>query len=124
MVLGLCTWVCPLFLSFFMVVLCLHLISRWMYENVRNWINIGLASVDSSQSATLSELLNVSLSDSFWTQVSLLVRWGGVGVTGIVDLAPSAFLASAHLGRPLISSLLQPLVLASFNAMVLKAIDR
>ena len=47
----------------------------------------------------------------------------GLSWRGIVDLAPSAFLASAHLARPLIYTLLLPIVLARFDATVLKTID-
>jgi len=45
---------------------------------------------------------------------SLPVRWGGIGVHGLEDLAPSAFLVSAHLARPLISTILPPIAMSSF----------
>jgi hypothetical protein len=43
----------------------------------------------------LTSSLNIVLSDQCWTQASLPVRWGGLGVRSAVSLAPSAFLASA-----------------------------
>jgi hypothetical protein len=43
----------------------------------------------------LSVILNVSLSDHQWTQSTLPVRSGGLGIRSAVMLAPSAFLASA-----------------------------
>jgi len=47
-------------------------------------------------------MLKVIFLDVSWSQATLLVRWGGLGVKSIVDLAPSAFLASFCLVRPLI----------------------
>ena len=43
----------------------------------------------------LSKILNVDLDDSQWTQTSLPVQMGGLGVRSASMLAPSAFLASA-----------------------------
>ena len=43
----------------------------------------------------LSKILNVDLNDSQWTQASLLVQMGGLGVRSASMLAPSAFLASS-----------------------------
>jgi hypothetical protein len=43
----------------------------------------------------LSSVLNLKLDDNSWTQASLPVRWGGVGIRRASVLAPSAFLASA-----------------------------
>jgi hypothetical protein len=50
---------------------------------------------DATIRESLSATLNVELSDERWMQASLPVRWGGLGVRGVVLLAPSAFLASA-----------------------------
>ena len=54
----------------------------------------------------LSSMLNLKLEDDAWTQASLPVRWGGVGVRKASSLAPSAFLASASAASPLIKRLL------------------
>ena len=43
----------------------------------------------------LSKILNVDLTDFQWTQASLPVQMGGLGVRSVCTLAPSAFLASA-----------------------------
>ena len=40
-------------------------------------------------------ILNLNLTDSAWTQVSLPVQAGGLGVRSTTQLAPSAYLASA-----------------------------
>ena len=55
---------------------------------------------------SLSVTLNVDLDDDRWRQASLPVRWGGLGVRGVVLLAPSAFLASAASTMELTSALL------------------
>ena len=55
---------------------------------------------------TLSATLNVNLDDVRWRQASLPVRWGGLGVRGVVLLAPSAYLASAASTTELTSILL------------------
>ena len=55
---------------------------------------------------SLSSVLNVDLDDKRWTQASLPVRWGGLGVRGVVLLAPSAYLASAASTTELTSTLL------------------
>jgi len=65
---------------------------------------------DQIQRGTLSETLNISLDDRAWLQASLPVHWGvnTPPVRGIEDLAPSAFLASAYLARPLVLTILPP----------------
>ncbi len=55
---------------------------------------------------SLSATLNVDLNDERWLQASLPVRWGGLGVRGVVLLAPSAYLASAASTTELTSALL------------------
>ena len=55
---------------------------------------------------SLSVVINVDLDDDRWRQASLPVRWGGLGVRGVVLLAPSAYLASAASTAELTSTLL------------------
>ena len=55
----------------------------------------------------LSGVINVSLDDEQWCQASLPVKDGGLGIRSTLQLAPSAFLASASGTRPLVSVLLQ-----------------
>ena len=50
---------------------------------------------DSLLRSLLGAILNVNLSDSAWTQASLPVRAGGLGVRSTTQLAPSAYLALA-----------------------------
>jgi len=50
---------------------------------------------DTVLSDSLSTTLNVVLDDHSWTQASLPVGWGGLGVRGITLLAPFAYLTSA-----------------------------
>jgi len=55
---------------------------------------------------SLSTTLNIDLDDDRWTQASLPVRLGGLGVRSVVSLAPSAYLASAASSKELTTSLL------------------
>ena len=61
---------------------------------------------DEALRASLSSVLNVALDDTQWSQASLPVREGGLGVRSAVHLAPSAFLASANASAPLTSAIL------------------
>ena len=54
----------------------------------------------------LSDHINVRLSDDAWKQASLPVRFGGLGVRSVSDLALPCFLASAHSAYELVSSIL------------------
>jgi Reverse transcriptase (RNA-dependent DNA polymerase) len=61
---------------------------------------------------TLSACLNVSLGATNRLQLSLPVRWGGIGVRSAAFLAPSAFLSSVTAAAPLLQCLLPARVLA------------
>jgi len=54
----------------------------------------------------LSTVLNISFTDDTWTQASLPIRWGGIGVRDISRLSPSAFLSSSHSTAPLVRAIL------------------
>jgi hypothetical protein len=54
----------------------------------------------------LSSILNVSLDDDQWSQASLPVNNGGLEIRRTHQLAPSAFLASAHGVAPIVSNIL------------------
>ena len=55
-----------------------------------------LSTFDDHLITLLSEILNVNMADeSAWTQASLPVKAGGIGVRRATQLAPSAYLASA-----------------------------
>ena len=70
-----------------------------------------LLAYDESLRVSLSSLLNIDLTNTSWTQACLPVRWGGVGVRSALQLAPSAFLASAAGAADLLSVLLPPAIL-------------
>ena len=55
---------------------------------------------------SVSTTLNIDLGDDRWTQASLPVRLGGLGIRSVASLAPSAYLASAASTEKLTSSLL------------------
>ena len=54
----------------------------------------------------MSEIVNVDISGSAWTQASLLVHSGGQGIRSVVQLASSIFLASAAACSDLIHQIL------------------
>ena len=68
-----------------------------------------LSEFDSVLVDALSKITNtpLTLSSPSWLQASLPVKFGGLGIRSAVDIAPSAFLASAHSTAPLVSSILQ-----------------
>ena len=66
-----------------------------------------LGAYDEELRSTLSEVLNICLEDdSSWLQAYLPVGYGGIGVRRAIQLAPSAFLASAAGSFALISRIL------------------
>ena len=54
----------------------------------------------------MGHILNVDLSDHQWSQATLPVKWGGLGIRRTTQVAPSAFLASAAGVETLVSSIL------------------
>ena len=74
---------------------------------------------DSLLRSLLSSILNINLTDSAWSQASLPVRCGGLGVRSATLLAPSAFLASAAGSADLVHDILPPrLQNASYQVQV------
>ena len=67
-----------------------------------------LTSYDEQLCSVVSRICNVHLSttDPAWSQASLPVRSGGLGIRSAVQLAPSAFLASAAAAEELMSQIL------------------
>jgi len=55
---------------------------------------------------TLASLGNLKLDAEAWAQASLPVRFGGIGVRRVEDLAPSAFLSSMLVSASMIQTLL------------------
>ena len=55
----------------------------------------------------LSMITNICLSDSQWSQASLPVKMGGLGIRQTSQIAPSAFLSSVHATKSLQNSILQ-----------------
>lgn len=74
-----------------------------------------LAEFDGILRGGLCRLLNVNLSDVQWSQASLPVHKGGLGVRSACMLAPSAFLASAAATLPLQEAILAPSALSMNN---------
>ena len=67
-----------------------------------------LQEFDSLVRSLLSAILNICLNDSAWTQASLPIRCGGLGVRSATQLAPSAYLASAAGSADLVRQIVPP----------------
>ena len=67
-----------------------------------------LQEFDKLQCSILSDISNATIStgDAAWTQATLPVKYGGLGIKSAVTLAPSAFLASASASYDLIHQIL------------------
>ena len=70
------------------------------------FLSPGLDTYDEVQRSILESITNVSLDDSAWTQASLPVKNGGLGIRSAVVLAPSAYLASVTASHQLILQIL------------------
>ena len=66
-----------------------------------------LRQIDVTLKSAVTQICNVTLSDEQWSQASLPVRHGGLGIRSVATLAPSAFLASAAGTQRLQSLILQ-----------------
>ena len=73
-----------------------------------------LSDLDQIQRSLLEAVCNVSLNDVSWSQASLPISAGGLGIRSFVMLASSAFLASAA-GSSLISQRILPASLANVS---------
>jgi len=58
--------------------------------------SIVCAILDDTLSQSLSTITNCSFSEVAWSQASLPINWGGVGLRNVSDLVASAFLSSTH----------------------------
>ena len=67
-----------------------------------------LAEYDAVLCSILSKVTNTPLepNNPYWSQASLPVKSGGLGVRSAVELAPSAFLSSTHASQPLVNAIL------------------
>ena len=79
-----------------------------------------LIEFDSVLAVALSKITNtpLTLSSPAWLQASLPVKFGGLGVCSAVDVAPSAFLASAHSTASLVHSILPTSLSPLFSPVV------
>ena len=73
--------------------------------------------------STLSKALNIVMDDLTWSQASLPVRWGGLGIRSAVSLAPSTYLASAAGATILLSEILPVRLHDSSDPSVTVAFD-
>ena len=57
--------------------------------------NPQLLKFDKLQRKCITDVININMNDIQWTQATLPVKDGGLGIRSVTVLAPSAFLASA-----------------------------
>ena len=86
----------------------------YLLRTAPTFLSSGLATYDEVQRSILESITNVSLDDNAWTQASLPVRNGGLGIRSASVLAPSAYLASVTASHHLILQIL-PLRLQMFH---------
>lgn len=73
----------------------------WKHENL-------LVNLDTSIKNILSQILNCSISENSWTQASLPIRMGGIGIRKISSISLPAFLSSVHSVGPLYHKIVFP----------------
>ena len=72
-----------------------------------------LQSYDDELRKILCSITNICLGEAAWTQATLPVHFGGLGIRSAVQLAPSAFLASLHSSQYLVNKILPPRLLST-----------
>jgi hypothetical protein len=82
-----------------------------------------LSKLNSTLRDSVSALFNVDLPDCAWSQCTLPVRWGGMGIRDVVDLAPSAYLSSCFSVNSMVESLVQEVSKAAFRSSIDTAIS-
>lgn len=73
----------------------------WKHPNL-------LLSLDESIQCTLSSVLNCHFDSKSWTQASLPIRFGGLGIRSIKNLSLPAFLSSVHSTLSLTTKIILP----------------
>ena len=73
----------------------------WMYSNL-------MQNLDDLIRKTLSEILNCTFDDRSWTQATLPIRFGGLGIRKISSVALPAFLSSVHSTHDLFGNIISP----------------
>ena len=73
-----------------------------------SFLSPSLQRYDEILRSIVSDITNINLDETAWTQASLPVKSGGLGIRSSVQLAPSAFLASAAASSDLTHHILPP----------------
>ena len=77
------------------------------------FLTLTLQCYDDELRKILCSISNICLDEAAWTQATLPVQCGGLGIQSAVQLAPSAFLASAHSSQDLVHRILPPHLLST-----------
>ena len=73
-----------------------------------SFLSPSLQRYDETLRSIVSDITNINLDETVWTQASLSVNLGGLDIRSSVQLAPSAFLASAAANSDLTHRMLPP----------------
>ena len=73
-----------------------------------SFLSPSLQRYDETIRSIVSDITNINFDETAWTQASLPVKSGGLGIRSSVELAPSAFLASAAANSDLTHHILPP----------------
>ena len=73
-----------------------------------SFLSPSLQRYDETIRSIVSDITNINFDETAWTQASLPVKPGGLGIRSSVELAPSAFLASAAANSDLTHHILPP----------------
>ena len=93
-----------------------------LYRSSPSFVSPYLKNYDNLLRRMLSDIINVRLeSGPAWSQASLPVRAGGIGIRSTVQLAPSAYLTSAAGCAELVLSSLPPWLQDTSNPWLVSA---
>ena len=81
-----------------------------------------LQEIDDTVKSTLTDVCNVQLDSASWTQASLPMRYGGLGVRSVARLALPCYIASLNAAAPLIASIV-PFMDSSAPSALQPALD-
>lgn len=67
-----------------------------------------MRAMDDAIKSSLHLLLNINMEPASWRQANLPIKYGGIGIRSVEDVALPAFLSSCHAGLDLIGKILRP----------------
>ena len=80
----------------------------YLLRSAPSFLSTKLEEYDTELRSIVSAIANTKLDDTAWSQASLPVKAGGLGIRSDVHLAPSAFLSSTSASKDLVNCILPP----------------